>query len=266
MKRAAIITGGTADMSFAIAVFLLSFFRENPDMDVDVVIFQNGISEKDRKVLEAIHPCIFKEYRSPFDMDVLRKIGTMHRFTPFVFCKYECLKLLEEYRTVVWFDYDMVVTGNLEELFVPVKGGNRLMLTRTLGECIRKDVVESDLIKYEAKVGVHSSVMAFYDNLPDYIKMYNWCIEMTKRYAGSLKLPEQVIFSLLIHKFHLPVYPLPFQLYSPHPVLHRGNPWDIYVKIWHSYGRKKFWNGIQFDIWNKYYSDYLKICEQEGSR
>ena len=81
MKRAAIITGGTADMSFAIAVFLLSFFRENPNIDVDVVIFQDGISEKDRKVLETIHPCIFREYRSPFDSDVLRKIGTMHRFT-----------------------------------------------------------------------------------------------------------------------------------------------------------------------------------------
>lgn len=259
MKKAAIVMGGTANMSFAMAVFLLSFFQENLQINTDVIIFHDGISESEKKVMEQIHPCYFREYISPFSMEVLDRIDSICRFTPMVFCKYECLRLLNEYETVVWFDYDMIVTGDLTGLFTPVSGGARLMLTRTLGECIKGDLQGGDLERYKCKIGVHSSVMAFYNTLPDYLKLYDWCIEMTEKYSYNLKLPEQVIFSLMIHQFNIPVYPLQFSLYSPHPILHKGNPWDMYVKIWHTYGKKKFWNGIHNNSWNEFYEEYLKL-------
>ena len=264
MKNKAIVLGGTADKAFAISVFLLSFLDMNSGINPDAIIFHDGFSEKEKKVMDRIYPCRFINYQSPFSKKILDGIGGVDRFTPMVFTKYECLSLLKEYETVVWFDYDMIAAGRLDELFEPVKGGTRLMLTQTLGDCVKGDIQGSDLEEYECSVGVHSSVMAFYNTLANPTGLYRWCLEMTEKYAEHLKLPEQVIFSLMIHKFHIPVYPLPFQLYSPHPVYHRGTLWDDYVKIWHTYGEIKFWNGIKDECWNKYYKEYKSIYAEIG--
>lgn len=264
MEKRAIVLGGTADKAFAIAVFLISFFDTNKEINPDVIIFHDGISEEEKKVINRIHPCKFFYYQSPFSKEVLEKIAGIDRFTPMVFSKYECLPLLKGYETIVWFDYDMLVADRLDELFEPVKGGTKLMLTQTLGDCVKGDIQGSELEQYECSVGVHSSVMAFYNTLKEPLKLYDWCLEMTSKYAVHLKLPEQVIFSLMIHKFHVPVYPLPFQLYSPHPACHREAPWDDYVKIWHTYGTEKFWDGIKNDRWNKYYEEYKSMYAEIG--
>lgn len=261
-KERTIVMGGTKDLAFAMATLLMSLIEKNPSVRTDIIIYHNGISKKEQEAINSIYPCIFRCYQSPFAEVHNWKQGIMERFTDMVFVKYECLRLLEEYRTVVWLDYDMLIEGDLNELFVPVEGGLRLILSQTLADQVMDNIKNSELKKYAGAVGVHSSTMAFYDSLPDYMSLYRWCIDVTKRYADDLGTPEQVVFTLMIHKFQLPVYPLQFQLYSPHPK-DRGTLWDAYVKIWHTYGKEKYWTSIEDIRWNRLYRRYQELLGRE---
>jgi hypothetical protein len=257
-KKTALVIGGTANMAFAMGTLLLSLKASNGKLTDDVIIFHNGISERDAKKLEMICPVRFIEYRPPFDKGVRFNRATIDNFTAMLFCKYECLRLLEEYRAVIWMDYDMVVTGSLRELLTPVSGGARMILTRTLAENLSSQISDPELLPLIGNVGVHTSLFAFYDNLSDYMALYDWCVQSTARYADALVLAEQAVFSLMLVNFNLSIFPLPFDLYSPHPDS-AGKVWDDYVKLWHCYGSPKFWNGLESPLWTRYFAAWNSL-------
>ena len=256
-KKSALVLGGTSNMAFAMGVLLLSLKATNPKFTDDIIIFHDGISSADMAALNSIYKIRFERYTLPFREKLKLDDAIRRVFTDMVFCKYECFRLLDEYSTIIWMDYDMIISGNVSELTEPVAGGARFILARTIGSNLAETCDES-LVDMLDCVGVHSSVFALYDSLADYNKIYEWCIEATEKYAESLYLPDQLIFSLLLKRFNLSVYPLPFDLYSPHPTM-AGRVWDQYVKIWHTYGNEKFWNGIDHDGWNSYFDEWLRI-------
>ncbi len=263
-RNNAIVLGGTSDKMFAVGTFLLSFFEHNPSISTDVIIFHNGISEEDRNALSKIHPCRFIEYQSPFASDIPWHKNVNH-FTHMVFSKYECLNLLEEYRTVIWFDYDMIVANSLDELFDPVPGGLKLIAVEKVSDFVLGDISNPELERHKDAVGVHASCMAFYDTLPNYKSLYQWCLDATTRFAADLGCPDQVVFSAMVDEFKLDVYPLCFELYSPHPAKRGTRRSDRYAKIWHSYRTNKYWDSDFEDTsWNSYFARYLEIKYQRA--
>lgn len=253
----AIVLGGTSDKMFAVGTFLISFFRHNPSIDTDVIIYHDGISEIDAKALSLIHPCSFREYKPPFP-DGVHWHKNVEYFTQMVFSKYECLRLLDEYQTVIWFDYDMLVVDQLNELFEPVSGGLRLITVETVGDFVMGEITNPELAKFRDAPGVHASCMAFYDTLPNSKKLYQWCLDATVLYSADLGCPDQVVFSVMVNEFELDVYPLCFELYSPHPIKKGVRRTDRYVKIWHSYREKKFWDyDFNDDEWNTCFISYV---------
>ena len=263
--ESAIVLGGTHDKSFAIGAFLASFFDVNPHIETDVVVFHDGMDSRVQAAISCLCKglCRFIRYDSPFEVDV-EWHANVDFFTTMVFSKYECLRLLDEYSTVIWFDYDMIVSDSLDSLFLPVSGGMRAILAPNIGYSIPDNPKHGDLNALRECSGIHSPCLAFYKTLDNTRALYEWCINATREYASDLVCPDQVVLSAMVNRFKIDVYPLVFELYSPHPKDRGSRLTDRYVKIWHSYRDVKYWDSDFYDEdWTRYYCAFLsKYLEQ----
>lgn len=250
-KKTAVVFGGTKEYLFAMAVTAMSMLHNSPNLADEIVIFHDGIPETKQEVFKRMFPTRFILYMSPFtDISSFHYVVKEH-YTLMVFTKYECLRLLKEYKTVIWMDYDMLITGNISELLDEVPGGVRMILSNSLMESLLEGVDSKDFEMYKS-IGVHSSIFVLYDSVKDPDILYRWCIEQTKRLSAYLYLPEQAILAMMIQKFKLPVISIPFSIYSAHP-LKCEQTVKPYVKIWHTYGMDKYWNTVNDEAWQTYY-------------
>ncbi|UTC76296.1 hypothetical protein E4O03_06280 [Treponema sp. OMZ 792] len=260
-KNTAIVTGGTSNDVPAMACLVMNIKDTNPTLADEIVIFHDGISEKDQKLINSIFPTRFILYESPFnDVTDFGDVVTKY-FSPMVFCKYECFKLLEDYECVIWTDYDVVIVDDLSELKEKSSSGIEIMIS-TSGHI------------YNAFQGNYSNLnflknmiwneRALYvpfvlcDTLRDYKDLYAWCIEYTKRLAQYLLLPEQAVVNLLLQEFDIKagVTRIIDKIYSVHP---SDSFKPSAVKILHAYGQPKFWNGLYNETWEKNYRHWIKM-------
>ncbi len=252
-KETAIVFGATKNFSFAIASVLMDLKKFDYNWITEVVIFHDGISNKQQKLLNSIMPCVFERYNFPikdkskFDQNIL------NYFSEMVFSKFECLRLLDTYKRVVWLDYDIVITKDISELANYCDSGMKIMLGggNVLGQ-LNKPVEEYDM---KAR-GMLASTFVFQDNIGNYKKMYDFCYEKTEKYSKYLFCPEQAIFDFMIQFFCLKPDFIDYSLYSLHP-----DEKDKYnnAKIIHAYGYRKFWNEISNEDWNLNYKNWLKM-------
>ncbi len=262
-KKTAIVMGGTKEYAFAMATFLLSVIEKSGRFFDDCVIFHDGVSQAEQDALRQITPIRFISYECPFQ-DISRFAQTVSKlYSPMVFCKLECLKLLCDYETVIWFDYDMIANYDLSELAVPVSGGVKMILVPRLDEHFHRPLYHPELESFAHIYGMHAGVFALHDTIGAYDAMYQYCIDIGNLYAEDLFLPEQILLAMMRHRFQLTVYPLPFQLYSPHPS-QKGKIWDPYVRLWHAYGKDKFWNTLPDETWDTYHRQWLQILSKAG--
>lgn len=258
MKPTAIVTGGTKNMVPAMAVLALNIAEVCPDIADILVIFHDGISEKEQKKINSIFPTRFIFYKSPFsNINDFSNVITNY-FNQIVFCKYECFKLLNEYRTVIWTDYDILILKNISEL----KNKNQI-------SCFMPDThisslkdmfypsIESSVFpqEYLKRVGICTPLFILHDTIPDYSDIYNECISLTKKFSVHLYLPEQCIFSYIIFEHNIEYYAIPYVPYCSHPV---NDTISDETFIIHAYGQPKFWNGQYNSIWESYYKTWIK--------
>jgi hypothetical protein len=106
-------------------------------------------------------------------------------------------------------------------------------------------------------MGIHSSLFALYDNLPAPEKIYDACIKRTRELDGLLRCPEQAVMAIVFAELGISVYPLDFRIYSS-PTLESGliTP---YIKVYHTFGKSKFWCGIDYAPWNTAREEWLAL-------
>jgi lipopolysaccharide biosynthesis glycosyltransferase len=175
-----------------------------------------------------------------------------------VFCKYECFNLLDEYRTVIWTDYDVVFNKDIGELLLPVPSGFRLTqdISNSVGSMFFKDI-DSTIKKYNLDIlGICLPIFVFFDNMDKYNEYYEYCLSQTEKYAQYLYFPEQCIINLLIQDYNIQIETIDFRIYSAHPYR------EIITeetKIIHAYGHPKFWNGLYNAVWEKNYKIWVNM-------
>lgn len=259
MKKTAIVTGGSSNDVAAMAVLVLNLKATNPDLADEVVIFHDGISKKDQRLINGILPTRFIRYAFPGKDDGTNPVITDY-FTPMVFCKYECFRLLAEYRIVIWTDYDILIKDDLTELATTSATGIRIMCapSASIRESFLPSISEEDMAGFDlSSAAIAMPLFVLDDSLANYEKYYEWCIAKTKQYWRHLHLPEQAIVSLLLQSFEVPISPLQGS-YGTHPL--HGSPEEIEgAKILHAYGQPKFWNGVDNADWNRYYRTWRTI-------
>lgn len=255
MERTVIVTGGTRKDAAPMGVLALNIKEATPNLADELVIFHDGISKKDREIIRNIFPTKFYRYR--FDIGWLnkRKNCSIRYFSPMVFCKYECFRLLEEYDCVIWTDYDVVILKDLKELSDSSKGLQIIESVGPLKNMFLEKYRDMQIPDIDMdKEGLATPIFVLKKSIGDYREYYQWCCQSTKKYAMFIDLPEQCIFSMLVQKFHIEYDTLQNTRYVASP----REDYDE-ASIIHAAGRPKFWEGLRNEQWEVYYKEWLRL-------
>lgn len=255
MGKTAIVTGGTHKDVSAMGVLALNLKNVAPDLADELIIFHDGIGKKEQQIIKNIYPACFCRYNFPIPFHVKRKNRSLRYFSPMVFCKYECFRLLEQYDRVIWTDYDVLILKDLEELLDEKYGLQIVGEGGPLKKMFLPNICEIDMREYDLEeITVSTPLFVMTREIGDYIKFYNWCNMATLKYAQYIDLPEQCIISMLIQKFNIQYSKLSKRKYALHP-----NEYDGQASILHAYGRPKFWEGLYDVQWNSYYREWCRL-------
>lgn len=252
MKKNAIAFCLTANRVFAVASVLLDIKKTMKDWNEEIIIFHDKIKTKDQYILKSILPVRFITYDFPLRKTEKLNKNTLNRFTLMVFAKFESLKLLDDYKTILWLDDDIIIKDDIRELMNKTDSGIRFVETPAI---VRQQLL-SDVDGYNMNAPA-SGAMPFLvqDHLKDYKKLYSYCYEKLEQYADVLYLPEQAIFDFMIQDYKLNYEPISYKVYCADA---KGDI-DENVKIVHAHGQPKFWDGLFNEHWNKNYEEWLKM-------
>jgi len=122
IDRRAIVCAISADHAFALGSLIAGFRRHNPDFAGSFVVFHDGLTDAQQSQLRALGCQI--AFR-PFGLrDVVARFGTgvdlakaLALYSPMIFAKFEILDLLAELDACLWLDVDILVQGNLAEIW-----------------------------------------------------------------------------------------------------------------------------------------------------
>lgn len=258
-KKTAIVTGGTAKDAAAMAVLALNIKETNPNLADEMVILHDGISKKDQRLMQKIMPCRFIFYKSPFEVSNGFDKSTLEYFSPMVFCKYECFKLLNEYETVIWTDYDVLICKDLSELTY-FNDNNYINILQGADSFRFQFNDKFDQLKYPQynwnEPNILTGLISFNKKLPNLEKIYLKCIALTNKFAPYILCPEQAILQMIMADEKLSYTPLDSNIYAVHP---RDIPSCPDYKILHTFAQPKFWNGINHEKWENYYTQWRKM-------
>lgn len=251
MKKKAIVTGGSLDQFPAIAVLAMQIAEHCPNIADELVIFHNGVVEEEQRRINQIFPCRFIEYSLPIKDDGKFTRTVWHYFTFMLFCKYEIFRLLDEYETILWTDYDVFILKDISELMCkdeyPVKFMTSNLAITKFNETIYKhlnDIKDIDLLY---GLSISCGLIVIHDSFPDYKKFYEDCIKLTTELSDSLVCAEEGIISILLQRYNINVGHIEPEIYCIHPNDYTG---DTRVKILHAAGNPKFWNGLRYEEWD----------------
>jgi FkbM family methyltransferase len=253
----AVVFSLTSNMTFALASVLMDLKEFSRGLANDIVVFHDGIKQRDRELLNSILPVKFTDYNFPIkDLSKFKK-DTLDAFSTMVFAKFECFRLLNYYNHVIYLDYDQVIRADLSDLLVPCESGIRLIPSTT-------SVVEGlfyPVDSYDMDIkSICSSIIVLHDNLKDYDELYSWCYRKTYEYAGYLHFPEQAIIDFMLQSFNIVPCPISSRTYCCHP----RDVNDVKsAKVIHAYGQPKFWNGITIASWNNNYQKWIRMGGQK---
>lgn len=259
-KEVAIIFGITKDYAFALANVLIGMKKHHkkPIWD-DIIVYHDGISENDKKILNSILKCDF----ILFDTSYVKKYNldkrSIEAYSLLVFSKFLCFDLLKQYKKVIWHDVDILIQKNFSGL-LDYANESGLALTLTDSNFF----IESNFYKTVPGYSMYSllynsGVVVLSDKLSGYERYTEWCFEKTNELSGVLRYPDQGILNLLIQDFNIHVEKIDILKYCCHP--DRAAYRD--ATIVHAYGSNKFWNSKklseQFPEWTKNHKEWVGL-------
>lgn len=254
----AIVTGGTKEDADAMAVLALNLRETNLSWIDELIIFHDGISDSKKKLMQQIMPIRFIEYKCPINWIKLWMNRTIRYFSPMVFCKFELFNLLQNYETVVWTDYDVLIKDSIAEILDTTKGISFIAnYDVMLSDMFYKSIYKADINGYALDgCSICAPLIVMNRNLHNYMEYYEWCYKCAKKYIKHLYLPEQCVFTMLVQHYKLDYTELDMEIYCMHP-----NDMTDKTKILHAYGQPKFWNGLVNKEWNMYHKMWKDMCD-----
>ena len=253
-KEKLIVLGATGNLTFAVANVLIGIKKHSPALDTDFIIFHNDISDKDQKFLNSIISCKFIDYEMSINTNEVAQ-SSFPRYSKLAFSRYECFRMLDEYKKVLWVDVDILIQKDISGIFDYAKTGiSMLQEEAPLQECFALPVANYDM------QGCHynSGVLLLDEKLFEPNKMADWLYSKTYELANYLKYADQGIINLLIQEFNLEIDKLPEE-YNCHPRKKTVKN----APIVHTYSPQKFWSWYEkqyhFKEWDKNYKEWLKM-------
>lgn len=254
-RNRVIVTGGTKSDVAAIAVLAMNIQKTNGRLFSKLIVFHDGIRKKDKRLINTIMKTEFIYYKLPFRV---KNDVVINYFSPMLFCKYECLRLLNEYEEVVWSDYDVVFQDSIDEFCIHAdRVGMNIVVDKEkkIREMFYSEIRNPDIKSYNLeKEALCTPLFSVSRDIGNYMELYRWCYDKTEQYEEDLELPEQCIISLMVQEFNIIYKGFDPKVYACHPRDSVGKE-----KILHAYEQPKFWNGLRNADWDKLYSEWVKM-------
>ena len=246
-KELVFVLGSTANMAFATANVIKSI-SENCKLNFDVIVYENNFLTKDKEIINSIHKTEFIDYNFPKDCNLNEK--TLKQFTKLAFSRYECFKLLNNYKKVFWIDIDTLVNKNIDE-FIKKFDKDIAILCEHYQV---KDNFTRNLEGYDMnRASCNSGVFIISDKIKDVDKIYKYLYQKTQEFADILFCADQGIFCLMFQDFNLDIQNIG-ELYNCHPT--SKNAKNAYIL--HTFRPEKFWNFYRNKKWNKNYKWWIE--------
>lgn len=251
--------GGTSNHLPAIAAVVMEINEHLQDVD-DIVIYLDWIDKKQIEILKSLSKIniIVKKYN--LFLGTRYKNPNIQYFSPMVFCKFEGFKLLNDYKKVIWTDYDVVIKQDINELLHEYSTGLYTLDTFD-ARAVNNFYEPVEGLNMDAKAACCGLVI-FNDDIINYNKIYHDCYKFAKKYIDYLKLVEQAVFNIVIDRHNIPMNYLDPHIYSC-GVEEACIKYQNDAKIFHSYGVEKFWNGRYNEIYQTNYEKWLAAGGKE---
>lgn len=243
-KDVALVFGITEDYVFALANTLIGLKKHNKEFWSDIIVFHDGISTKEQKAINEITKVKFVDLsRADYfkriansEMDVLEKYSIA------TFYRYECLKLLDDYRQVIWNDVDILIKDSIEGL---LEYGKRtgVAFSMALSNFVMGSSLKKMLSRYKMFEPLWNvGIMVLTDKIEKNREMYEWCIKKTEEYRDYLLWPDLAILNLMLQEFDIEPENIDGEKYVCLPTSEKMKE----AKIVHAYGDRKFWNDLDY--------------------
>ena len=240
-KELAIVFGITKNLTFALANVILGLKKHSPSFADEIIIYHDGITEKDQQLLDSILSCRFLEYEFPIkdksDFDPF----FFDQFSSMAYSRFECFKHLKDFKKVLWLDVDILIQKDISGLLNYAKTGIGMLQGSFVKHNFKEPLKNFDM----EKSGFWTGTIILTDEINDYEKIPEWCYEKLLEYAPKLYLPDQAIFNIMLEAFNLEPMGIDKNLYCAHPIKKESKN----AIIVHAYRPKKFWDCFRIKEW-----------------
>ena len=261
-----LLLGITGDMAFAAGCLLLALRRHSPKLAADIrICIDDKLPESDAALLRGLGADL-APYAPP---DCVLDASALALFSRMCLARFEGLRLLGQYRSVVWLDVDTAIQDDISALFD--WGPLSLALedphftdagTSRAGINIQGEIPGFD----PAAPNYNSGVLALNSDLPDPANLHQQCMDTLHAYGPQLKYPDQAVLNLLVQTLLRDrpelVRVLPHDRFNAHP----RNPASLHAAVIHAFGAYKLWDdGLTRCAFPEWQRDYLRWLSAGGS-
>ena len=250
-KQTAIVFGITKELTFALANVIMGIKKYSPTFADKIIVYHDGINPKDQSILMNILPCRFIDYEFPIKDKQNFDPFFFNQFSSMAYSRFECFNLLNEFKTVIWLDVDILIQKDITGLMDYSETGLGILP----GDLLKHNLIEPIEGYAMNKLGYWTGTIIFTEQIKDYEKMTEWCYEKLQEYASKLYLPDQAIINILIMAFNIDVMEIDKDIYCAHPIA--PNVKDAIIV--HSYRPKKFWDCWKFKEWDSNNKKWIKM-------
>lgn len=261
-KEVALVFGITSNYTFALANTLLGLKKHNKKFWNDIIIYHDGIEDKEIRGIKKILPCKFIKFSDEYDFSNV-PYEAREKYSDACFYRYACFDLLKKYKTVIWNDVDILIQKDIKGLLKYAENSG-FAATQAMYPFMVENNFYTLIDKYKMFIPMYNSgIIVLRDNLPNYEKAFEWCIGKTIEYSNVLRWPDQGIINLYLQEFEVIVDEIDIDEYCCHPTMYDKAK---NAAIIHAYGEQKFWNSIEYKKhypeWVENNKKWIKITEE----
>lgn len=270
-KNNAIVFFVNNKMQYALAEMLVNLQDTNPNIYDNVVVYHSDLTNEEIEKFKLIEPkIIFKKYTLAMWIDEHKEPKSsaaqafMDRYTHLSYSKYKIFELLEKYHKVLYLDLDMLILGDISNLF-EMKG----ISWRNASDSFKEKFNKYDLMKNyqewfesfpENSHIPNAGLIYISDDSVDYVKCIkdgrNFLVNFLDNFSHAI---DELTFSWIMVQNDIHLNELNREIYNTLPAWYCKDS-----KIIHFMYRDKIWNSIImqsfFPKWRDNYKKALQIA------
>lgn len=235
----ALVFGVTRDWAYAASTTLLAIQETCTAQDLTFVVFHDGLTAVQKRLMNRIARVEFHDFDLP-----LANSTRFARLSKLTFARYECFRMLDRFRRVVWIDADALVKADVSPLLDMEVAG--LAMYQHSGLAIGVSFAQAVPGYDMQRPCFNAGILVADGRLSNPTEICEWCYRKTNEWSQAIN-SDQAVINLMLQEFDLQVTPLN-QRFNCEPA--RENDATVIVHPW---GPKKLWHHPVHPLWFRHY-------------